>query len=238
MKLRYTQRYLRGVWVFLSPLFSAGILTLVFSRIGRFPSEGIPYPVFTLTTFVFWSFFASSLSGASNCLISNSGMIKNLKFPRITIPLSSLVANMLDLFISLGVLFIVMMVYQVRIGWSVFYLVPLFVLQLLLMVGFMCLLSIVVVYMRDIRNALPVIMSAWMLISPVGYSFTIIKPSHRIFYLLNPMTGLLDSYRKVILHHHHPDPRYLLPSVIISFLLFVLGIAVFTKLDKKIADII
>jgi ABC-type polysaccharide/polyol phosphate export permease len=238
MKLRYTQRYLRMIWIFISPLFSAGILTLVFSRIGRFSSEGIPYPVFTLVAFIFWSFFAASISGSCYCLLNNSGLIKNLKFPRMTIPLSTMVANGIDLSISCILLFIVMQVYHLKVGNNILYLIPVFIIQLILMVGLMAILSIATAYVRDIRNGLPVIMSAWMLISPVGYSFDIIRPSHRVFYLFNPMTGLLDSYRKIILHNRPPDIGILLPSIIISCLFFLLGMAVFSAFGKRVADVI
>ncbi|MCG2705733.1 MAG: ABC transporter permease [Candidatus Omnitrophica bacterium] len=238
LKQRYKQRYLRAAWAAVNPLFTMVIFVFIFSRVAGFSSEGVPYPVFNFVALVPWSFFAGCLVLSCNSLISNYNLITRLRFPRITIPISSVMANLLDFAITIFILAVMFAMYHISIGISAIYLIPVFLIQLLFTFGMAFILSISNAYLRDIQSSLTVIIQAWMLISPVAYSLDMIGEKYRFFYLLNPMAGILDSYRKILIHNTAPDFYCISISFFVSLAVFVLGYWFFKKLERDLADII
>ena len=238
IKQRYKQRYLRFGWAVINPIFTMIIFTLIFSRVAKLPSEGVAYSVFNFTALIFWSFFAACLTFSCNSLVSNYNLITRLKFPRITIPISSILASFLDFAIASALLVILLTFYQLRVGINIIYLIPVFLVQLLFTLGMVFILSISNAYLRDIQSSLPIIIQAWMLASPVGYSLSMVGEKFRFFYLLNPMAGILDSYRKILIHNIAPNFSYLAISGLVSLITFVFGYWFFKKLERNLADII
>jgi len=235
-KRRYKQKYLRFAWAFISPLFSLVVFTLVFSRVTKLPSEGVPYPVFSFVALVPWYFFAACLTTATISLVTNAHLITRVKFPRIILPISSICSNLPDFAVSLLMMVLLFVFYGVDLADKhLIYLIPIFLIQLLLTVGIAFLLSIGNVYIRDINNALGIVLQAWLLFSPVAYSLSMVK-HNRFLYLLNPMAGLLDGYRKVLIHHSAPNFVYLAISFLVSILIFALGCWTFRKWQRNLAD--
>lgn len=238
IKHRYKQGYLRIAWAVINPLFTMMVLFLVFSRVAKLTSEGVPYPVFSFVTLVPWSLFAASMGFCVYSLTANYNLITRINFPRATIPLASILATFLDFAIAFMLLVVFLFIFKIKVGFTFFLVIPVILIQLLFMIGLGLALSIFNVYLRDIQSALPLILQAWMLISPVGYSMDMVGDNLKFFYLLNPMAGLLDSYRKILLHDQMPDPYCLGMSFIISVAVFAAGYSFFKKNEKKLADII
>ena len=238
IRQRYKQRYLRAAWSVINPIFTMIIFMIIFSRVAKLPSEGVPYPVFNFTVLVPWSFFAACLSLSCSSLAANHHLITKVKFPRITIPLSSILASFLDFAIAILLLIILFIIYRVRVGISIIYLLPVLLIQLLFTMGMAFILSICNAYLRDVQSALPKIIQVWMLASPVGYSLNMVGEKYRFFYLLNPMAGILDSYRKILIHNRAPNFSYLAISAFVSLIVFIFGYWLFKKLERDLADII
>ena len=238
IKKRYKQRYLRAAWAVINPLFTMFIFTVVFSRVAKLPSEGVAYPVFNFTALIPWTFFAASMSFCVYSLNAQSSLITRINFPKITIPLGSILATAFDFVIGSALLMIMYLIYGVHIGYSIIYIIPILIIQLMFTVGLGLIISITNVYLRDIQNALPLIMQAWMLASPVGYSLGMVGDKFKFYYLLNPMAGILDSYRQVLLHHRAPNFYYLTMAFIVSFIVFIFGYWFFKKNEAHVTDVV
>jgi lipopolysaccharide transport system permease protein len=238
IKHRYKQGYLRIAWAVINPIFTLLILSLVFSRVARLPSEGMPYLVFCFTALVPWNLFSAAMGFSAQSLSINYNLITRMNFPRTTIPLAAILATFLDFVIAFILLIMLIIMFGIKINMMVLLIIPVIAVQTLFMIGVGLTLSVLNVYLRDIQSALPLILQAWMLISPVGYSIDMVGGKLKFFYLLNPMAGILDSYRKVLLHNSFPDPYYFMMSLVISGGIFVLGYWFFKKNEKKLADIV
>jgi lipopolysaccharide transport system permease protein len=238
IKKRYKQRYLRAAWAVINPLFTMLIFTVVFSRVAKLPSEGVPYPVFNFTALIPWTFFAASMSFCVYSLNAQSSLITRINFPKITIPLGSILATAFDFLIGLALLIIMYFIYKVYIDYTVFFIIPILIIQLMFTVGAGLIISITNVYMRDIQNALPLILQAWMLVSPVGYSLDMVGDKFKFFYLLNPMAGIIDSYRQVLLHHRAPNFYYLGMSFFVSLGVLIFGYWFFKRNEAYVTDVV
>ncbi len=239
LKQRYKQRYLRFAWAVIHPLFMMAVFTIVFSRVAKLPSEGVPYPLFSFTALVPWTFFASSLSFCVYCLNAQFNLITRINFPKITIPLGSILATSFDFLIAICLLIVMFFLYRFTIDPKAILIIPIIIIQLIFTIGVGLILSIANVYLRDIQNALPLIMQAWMLASPVGYSLNmVVNDKLRFFYLLNPMAGILDSYRRVLLHNQLPSLYYLGMAFVVALITFIFGYWFFKRNEAHMADII
>ncbi len=237
---RYKQKYLKWAWPVIHPMLTIVIFTAVFSKVAKIPSEGVPYPLFAFTALAFWNFFSSSVTGSTGALVANTHLITHLNFPRMTLAISSVLVNLIDLVIALILLAILFWAYGFHFsgGQLLLFLIPVFIIQLVLTIGMALIFSIGNVFVRDINSATGFLMHLWMLASPVIYPVQWISNKNRIFYLLNPMTGILDSYRKILLHHEMPNFFYLSVSTLISLAVFAAGYILFKKCDRYLADVL
>jgi lipopolysaccharide transport system permease protein len=238
IKRRYKQRYLRLAWAVINPLISVAVFTLVFSKAARITSENVPYPIFSFTALVPWYFFAACVTNATNSLITNAHFISKIRIPRIVLPISQVCSNLLDFAISLALLFFLCLFYKISFTCHILWLIPIFVIQFIFTLGMAFILSIANAYMRDIQNVVPVLLKAWLLLSPVAYPLHLVAERHRFLYLLNPMAGILDGYRKALIHHRSPELTYLGISFIVSIIIFWAGYLMFKKMETHLADII
>jgi ABC-type polysaccharide/polyol phosphate export permease len=238
LRNRYKQRYLRAAWAVINPLVLMLIFTVVFSRVAKLSSEGLPYPIFNFTALIPWMFFASSLGFCVYCLNGQFNLITRVNFPKVTIPLGSILATCFDFAIGLALLMIFFFIYHIKVGFNAFLVIPIILIQIIFTVGVGLIIAIANVYLRDVQSALPIMIQAWMLLSPVGYSLQQVGEKLRFFYLLNPMAGILDSYRMVLLHNQPPNPYYMTMALIISCLTLFIGYAIFKKYEKRMADVI
>lgn len=239
IKVRYKQAVLGMAWSVLQPLLLMGIFTLVFSKVIRVPTEGVPYPIFSYCGLVPWTFFATSLAFAIPSLVNNITLVTKIYFPREIFPLAAVAASFFDFAVA-SVVFVGMMVYyRVTVSLPLLMIVPVLVLiQVLLTLGVVFVLSAVNVFFRDIRYIVPLVVQVWMFISPVIYPMSLVPARFRLLYSLNPMAVLLDGYRSLLLRGTMPPLPLLGLAAGISVGLFVLSYRVFKRLEMKFADVI
>jgi len=237
--VRYKQTIIGVLWAVLRPLLTMMIFVVVFGKIAKLPSEGVPYPIFVFAAMLPWTFFASAFSDASNSLIGNSNLISKVYFPRLIIPAASVIVSAVDFVISLLILFALMAWYQYWPSWHMLTL-PLF-----LLLGFFAALgtglfvSSLNVKYRDFRFVVPFVVQLGVYISPVGFSSSIVPEIYRVFYYLNPMVGVIDGFRWAISGGKTAlNQTEISIAVCVVALFVVIGISTFRKTEKNFADVI
>lgn len=237
--IRFKQTVIGIAWAFIRPLLTMIVFVFIFSKLAKFPSDGIPYPILVFSAMLPWQFFATSLSESSNSLITNSSMISKIYFPRIVIPASSVLVNLVDFLISFFILLVLMIWYKFIPSWQILTL-PLFILMAFgASFGAGLWLASLNVKYRDFRYIVPFIVQFGLYISPVGFSSNIIPEKWRLLYSLNPMVGVIDGFRWAILGQRNfiYMPGFML-SLLLVFLVLISGIWYFRKTEKTFADII
>lgn len=238
IKSRYKQSLLGAAWAIIQPLSLMLIFTAVFSKFLHIQTGDTPYPIFSYCSLLPWSFFASSLTFAIPSLINNSNLITKIYFPREIFPIASISACLLD-FLVAGILFVFMMFYyHIQLSWYVLFVPFIVCIQILFTLGIAFFGSAVIVFFRDVRYIVPLGLQLWMFVTPVVYPTNIVPAKYLSMYMLNPMAGIMDSYRQVILYRNPPDIKYLGMAVIISLISFGLAYCFFKKVEMKFADAI
>ena len=238
IKVRYKQSLLGIAWAILQPLSATVLFAVIFSRFVRVSTGGIPYPIFYYSALLPWTFFSTSVSFGVPSLVNNMNLVTKIYFPREILPIASVVACFVD-FLVASVVFIGMMTfYRVPVGLSIV-LVPLvLVVQILLTFAIVLLSSALMVFYRDIRFVVPLGLQLWMYATPIIYPISLVPDRFRTIYMLNPMAGIIDSYRAIILSAEFPQVGYLLSACVVSVLLFLGSYRYFKSAEMKFADII
>jgi lipopolysaccharide transport system permease protein len=238
LKVRYKQSALGWVWAALQPLALMTIYTLIFTRVTTISTGGIPYALFVLCALLPWLFFSSSISNAVHGLVLYPNLLTKMYFPREIIPLSYLAAGLADFFIGCVILAGFMAHYRVSPTWNMLYAIPI----LMVLAGFAAaialLFSAIHVRFRDIGLALPLVLQVWMFTIPVVYSLQSVPVRFRKFYLLDPIAGLIENFRTVLLQGRRPDPSSLALSATIAFACLAIAYAYFKSSETTMADII
>lgn len=236
--VRYKQTVIGVAWAVIRPVLTMIVFTIIFGKLAKLPSEGVPYPILVYSAMLPWQFFASSLSESSNSLVSNAQMISKVYFPRLAIPTSAVVVSFVDFAISFTILLALMAWYQFVPGWRMLVL-PLFILLAFgaALGGGLWMASLNVKY-RDFRYIVPFIVQFGLYVSPVGFSSSIVPEEWRLLYSLNPMVGVIDGFRWAILGNVELYwPGFML-SVGLVLLLFGSGLWYFRKTERTFADVI
>lgn len=238
IKVRYKQTALGAAWAIIQPVLTMLIFTIFFGRLAGLPSDGIPYPLFTYSGLLLWTFFANALTNSSNSLVGSSNLITKIYFPRMIIPASAVAAGLVDLAIAFPILIGLMIYYRESVTWTVVF-VPFFILLItLLALGVSMLLSALNVKYRDVRYALPFLIQVWMFASPIPYPASLVPDKWRLVYALNPMTGIIEGFRAVLIPGKALDWQALLISVVVTLLMLVYAAYTFRRMEKTFADII
>ncbi len=237
--VRYKQTVIGIAWAVIRPFLTMIVFTIIFGKLAKLPSEGVPYPILVFAAMLPWQFFASSLSEASNSLIGNVNLISKVYFPRLIIPASSIITSFVDFLISGTILVILMVWYQFIPGWRLITL-PLFIaIAFAASMGAGLWLTALNVKYRDFRYIVPFIVQFGLYISPVGFSSTVVPEKWRLLYSINPMVGVIDGFRWAILGG---DVKIFWPGFLISLalvgIIFFMGIWYFRKTEKMFADVI
>jgi len=237
--VRYKQTVIGLAWSLIRPLLTMVVFTIVFGRIAKLPSDGVPYPILVFSAMLPWQFFATSFTEVSNSLIGNTNMLTKIYFPRVIIPASTVIVNFVDFLISFVILCALMVGYHFVPSWSILFL-PLFILLVLFIsLGAGFYIAAVNVKYRDFRYIVPFIVQLGLYISPVGFNSSVIPEKWRLLYSLNPMVGVIEGFRwSIIGNTSHIYVPGIILSIVVSILLFILGIWYFRKVEKKFADII
>jgi lipopolysaccharide transport system permease protein len=238
IKVRYKQTALGILWAILQPLSIMLIFTLIFSMIVKMPSEGAPYSVFVYTALLPWTFFSTALSNAANGLVSHSQLITKVYFPREILPLTYVIAAVFDFLIASTILFALIIYNRMELTMNALYAIPIIVILALFATAVSLFLSVFQVRFRDVGLALPLVLQLWMFATPVVYPLTAV-PSHlRKLYVLNPMVGIIESFRRVIIYKSAPEFSVLITSALVSMILLVVAYVYFKRMEATMADVI
>lgn len=238
IKVRYKQSLLGAAWAILQPLSATLIFSLVFSRFIQVSTGGVPHPIFYYSAMLPWTFLTGSISFGTSCLINNMNLVTKIYFPREILPISAVLASLVDFVIGATIFAAMMLYYGVPLSANWVWMPLLLLTQILLTLGIAFLASALNVFYRDIRFIVPLGTQLWMYVSPIIYPLSAVPEELRSLYMLNPMAGLIDAYRRIVLYGQAPHPTYLLTAVLVSGGLFVLGYVYFKRAEVVFADVI
>ena len=237
--VRYKQTYIGVTWAALQPLLTMVIFTAIFSLVGKFPSNGAPYPVLVFAALLPWQFFANAMTESSQSLVASERMITKVYFPRLIIPASAVMTGIVDLLISVLILIAMMW------GFNVPFTPRLLMLLLFFIVAFLAAFSVGLwfsalnVRYRDVKYIVPFIVRMGMYISPVGFISDVVPERYRFLYNLNPMVGVIDGFRWCILGaRFEPYWEGFLVSILVIIILLITGAIYFRSMERTFADVI
>jgi len=239
LKVRYKQTLLGASWAILRPFLTMVVFSIFFGRLAKMPSDNIPYPIFTFTALLPWELFATALNVASRSLVQNSNMITKIYFPRVILPLSSILAGLADFAVAFLVL-LGMMVYYGFMPTGALWSLPLFILLAMISsLGVGLWLSAMNVQYRDIGYVTPFLVQFWMYITPIAYPASLVPEKWQLLYALNPMTGVVEGFRWALLGSAKSAPGpMMIVSTTIAIVLMVSGMFYFRRMERQFADMV
>jgi len=240
VKVRYKQTMLGAAWAIIQPVLTMIVFTFLFGRIAKLPTDGnIPYPIFSYTALLPWGLFVAALNQASRSLTSNQNMVTKIYFPRLVLPLASILSGLVDFIIAFVILIGLMIYYGITPSINVLWALPLFLLlTIITALGVALWLSAINVQYRDVNYALPFMTQFWLFITPVAYSSSLISDKWQLVYSLNPMAGVVNGFRWALLGVGNGPDAGLWISVGISLLVLISGLFYFRNMEKTFADTI
>jgi lipopolysaccharide transport system permease protein len=238
VKVRYKQSVLGIFWAILQPLSLMLIYTVIFSLVAKMPSDGAPYAVFSYIALLPWTYFSTCLTNSTSSLVSHSQLVTKVYFPREILPLSYVLAALFDFLVASSVLAGLLIYYQVHLSLNALYAAPIILVLTLFATSVAFIFSATQVRFRDIGVAVPLLLQIWMFVSPVVYPLSAVPAAWRNLYLLNPMAGLIENFRRVILLGVAPDFFALGVSTVIALILLPISYVYFKHVEATVADII
>jgi lipopolysaccharide transport system permease protein len=238
IRARYQQSALGWLWAVVQPAAQVAIFTLIFTLFVPIETGDIPYPVFSYVAVVPWTFLAASLTDMSQALVTNMNLVTKIYFPREVLPLAAMLARLMDFGVAAGLLIILMLYFQMPLFLTGLLFLPLILaIQLALVLGLGLALSALNVFFRDVQSLLVLGLQLWFYASPIIYPVTMVPETLRPLYHLNPMVGILEAYRAVLLYGQLPGP-YLALSAIEAVVIFIVGYWFFKRVEFQFADIV
>ncbi|PWH17355.1 MAG: phosphate ABC transporter permease [Anaerolineae bacterium] len=238
IKVRYKQTVLGAAWAILQPLINMVVLSFIFGNLAKLSTDNIPRPIFTFTALLPWGLFSKALADAGRSMLTNRSMITKVYFPRLIIPLSSVLGGLVDFVIQFVILLAMMLYFRIPPSGAVWSL-PFFVLlSLATAFGFGLWLSALNVLYRDVGYILPFLTQIWMLVTPVAYSAKVVPSEYQFFYALNPMVGVVEGFRWALLGARPPDALTLSVSSAISVVVLISGMYYFRRMERTFADMV
>jgi len=236
--VKYRQTVLGLVWLFGGPLVSAGLFTFVFSSVAKLPSNGIPYFAFSYAGLLGWNLFSNLLSSVAQSLTSNEGLITKIYFPRLTLPLSTVASTLINTVISLGITMILVVLYHLGFSLKLLLFPVWLVLAMMLAMGIGLVLAAAQVSYRDVNFVVPIFTSVLMYLSPVAYSTSAVPPELRKFYLINPLTTIVEGCRWSLLGRATLSGGAIVYTVVLSAVVLLGGMSLFARMEARFADVI
>jgi lipopolysaccharide transport system permease protein len=237
IKVRYKQTLLGASWAVLQPLATMLVFSLIFGRLARMPSDGIPYPLFSFAALVPWTFFANGIAQASASIVTNQHLVTKVYVPRLGIPLASVLAGLLDLAIAGVVLVLAMLTYGRPPGAGALWTLPLSLLAAASALGVGLWLAALNVRYRDVKYVIPFLTQLWLFVTPVVYPTSLLDARWRTIYALNPMVGVVDGFRWALFGGTAPT-ALIVASVAGASLLLATGALYFRRVERSFADIV
>ena len=238
VKVRYKQTAIGAAWAIIQPVFTMIVFSLFFGRLGKIPSDGVPYPIFCYTALVPWTFFSQGLSQASNSLVGSANLIKKVFFPRLSIPIASVTSGLIDFALAFIVLLGMLLYYGILPTVNVIWLPLLVLLTLVTSLGVSLWLSALNVYFRDVHHIIPFLTQFWLFATPIAYPSSLLSEPWRTLYGLNPMVGVVEGFRWALLGTETAPGPMLIVSSLAALTLLVSGTFYFRRLEKTFADVV
>ncbi len=239
IKVRYKQTLLGAAWAIIQPFMTMVVFSLFFGRLAKVPSDGIPYPIFSYTALIPWTFFANGLAQSSNSLVGSANLIKKVYFPRMIIPISGVLVGLPDFLLSFLVLIGMMLYYQVYPSGAAILWLPVFLLlALITSLGVGLWLSALNVEYRDIRYVVPFLTQLWLFATPIAYPSSLLDEPWRTVYGLNPMVGVVEGFRWALLGTGHPPGPLVLAYTLVALAILVSGAFYFRRMEKTFSDVV
>jgi lipopolysaccharide transport system permease protein len=239
IKVKYKQTVLGASWAIIQPFMNMVVFTLFFGRLAKIPSDGVPYEIFSFAALVPWTFFANSVTMSSNSLVGSAQLIKKVFFPRLVVPIASVLGNVVDFLLAFAVLILMMFYFKIWPTAAILWIIPFTLLAFVTALGVGLWLSALNVEYRDIRYAVTFLISLWQFASPVAYSSSLIKDDTlRTLYGLNPMVGVIEGFRWALLGIGSAPGLMIWISAIMAVVLLITGAFYFRRMERNFADVV
>jgi lipopolysaccharide transport system permease protein len=238
IKVRYKQTALGVAWAVLQPLFMMVVFSIFFGRLGSMPSDGLPYPVFVLVGLLPWQLFSYALTQSSNSLVNEQRLITKVYFPRVVVPLASVLSGLADFGVAFLLLLPVMVWYGVQPTWALLTLPLLVLFTVLTALAVGLWLAALNVRYRDVRYTLPFLTQVWLFLTPVVYPSSLVPPRWQLLFGLNPMAGVVEGFRWAVLGQGEVEGLVMLGSVVGVVALLVSGLFYFRRVEQTFSDVI
>jgi lipopolysaccharide transport system permease protein len=237
IKIRYKQTLLGFAWAILQPFLTMVVFSLFFGKLAKIPSEGVPYPIFNYAALLPWQFLENSITTSTTSLVTNANMVTKVYFPRLFVPISSVLSGLVDFMVAFLVLIGMMLFYQITPTIRILLLPFFLLLAFVTAMGVSLWMSALNVKYRDVRYIVPFLSRFWFFATPIAYPSTLLSEPWRTLYGLNPMVGVVEGFRWALLGTQPPQGMLFL-SILISILLIVSGLLYFNRTEKTFADVI
>ena len=238
IKVRYKQTAIGAAWAIIQPFFTMVVFSLFFGQLAKIPSEGVPYPIFSYTALLPWTFFANAMSQSSNSLVGSANLISKVYFPRLIIPCSAVLTGLVDFALAFVVLIGMMVYYGIYPSWNVLWLPAFLLLALAAALGVGLWLSALNVEYRDVRYVIPFLTQIWLFATPVIYPSSLLHGYWKMLLGLNPMTGVIEGFRWALLGTGSVSVEMLGISILTTATLLVTGAFYFRRMERTFADIV
>ncbi len=238
LKVRYKQTVLGAAWAIIQPFFTMVVFSLFFGKLAKIPSDGIPYPIFAYAALVPWTFFANGLNNSSNSLVGSANLIKKVYFPRLVVPISSVISGGLDFVLAFIVLLGMMLFYGIFPTVNIIWLPFLLLLTFITSLGTGLWLSALNVQFRDVRYTMPFLTQFWLFATPIAYPSSLLSEPWRTLYGINPMVGVVEGFRWALLGTDTAPGPIMIVSSLVALALLIGGAYYFRRLEKSFADVV
>jgi lipopolysaccharide transport system permease protein len=238
IKVRYKQTVLGAAWAIIQPFFTMVVFSLFFGKLAKIPSDGIPYPIFSYAALVPWTFFANGLGKASTSLVGSSNLIKKIYFPRLAIPIASVLSGVVDFVLAFTVLIGMMFYYGFVPTVNIIWLPLLLGLSFMTSLGVALWLSTMNVQFRDVQYVIPFLTQFWLFATPIAYPSSLLPEPWRTLYGINPMVGVVEGFRWALLGTHTAPGPIVIVSTLVAIILLVSGTLYFRRMEKTFADVV
>lgn len=238
VKVRYKQAALGMAWAIVQPLFTVVIFTVIFGYFARLPSQGLPYPLFAFAAMLPWTYFSEAARRSSLGLVGDATLISKIYFPRLVVPIANVITPMADFFVALLVFSVALAWYGYFPGWQVVLIPVLLLISMLLALAVGLWLGPINVRYRDITHTLPFLLQIWMYATPIIYPLSMVPERWQALYSLNPMVGVVEGFRWVLLDQGNPDFRAMVLSFGIIVIALIGGLIFFRRAERQFADIL
>ena len=238
LKVRYAQTVMGASWAIIQPLLTMVVFTIIFGNFAKVPSDGVPYPVFSLAALVPWTYFSVAFSTSSASLVTNTNLITKIYFPRLVIPLAPVAGGLVDFAIAFVILAGAMLVYGIAPSPIALAVIPLLVIIMAVAAaGVGCLLAALNIQYRDVKYITPFLIQIWMYASPIVYPMSLVPESVRPYYMLNPMAGVIEGFRSVLLGTGPVPWLAIAIAAGMATLIFLVGVYYFRQTERLFADV-